>query len=79
MVSQGCTNVTALLAVLSTDEAVPATAKVMFEQMGQHVADLDVKINALEKQLLEQHKANPVSSFSRPFLGSGQLPLPPWP
>jgi transposase len=71
--SQGCANVTALLAVLSTDEAVPAVAKSMFEQMGQHVADLDVKIAALEKQLLEQHKANPVSKLLTAIPGVGPI------
>src|ERR1700731_5150930 len=37
VVARGCANVTALLAVLSAEEAIPAIAKAMFEQMGQHV------------------------------------------
>src|SRR3984885_5204683 len=47
--AKGCANVASLLAVLSAVEAIPAIAKAMFEQMGQHVADLDAKIEALEK------------------------------
>jgi transposase len=51
--AKGCANVAALLAVLSADAAIPAMAKAMFGQMGQHIADLDTKIEALNQQLLE--------------------------
>ncbi len=59
--AKGCANVNALLAILLAEEAVSAIAIAMFEQMGQHVADLDAKVDVLEKQLLEQHKANAVN------------------
>lgn len=71
--SKGCANVTGLLAVLFAEEAVPAIAKAMFEKMGQHVTDLDVKIDALEKQLLAQHKANPVSKLLAAIPGVGPI------
>lgn len=71
--AQGCGNVTALLAVLSSEDSIPAVAKAMFAQMGQHVADLDAKINALEKQLLEQHKANAVSKLLAAIPGVGPI------
>ena len=71
--ARGCANITALLAVLSAEETVPATAKAMFEQMGQHVADLDTKIEVLEKQLLEQHKANAVSKRLAAIPGVGPI------
>ena len=45
----------------------------MFEQMGQHVADLDAKIEKLEKQLLEQHKANAVSKLLAAIPGVGPI------
>ncbi len=70
---KGCANVTALLAVLSAEEAISAIAKAMFEQMGQHVFDLDVKIEALDKQLLEQHKANSVSKLLATIPGVGPI------
>jgi transposase len=71
--AKGCANVTALLAVLSAEEAVPAIAKAMFEQMGQHVTDLGAKIEVLEKQLLEQHKANAVSKLLAAIPGVGPI------
>jgi transposase len=71
--AKGCANITALLAVLSAEETVPATAKAMFEQMSQHVADLDAKIEVLEKQLHEQHKANAVSKRLAAIPGVGPI------
>jgi transposase len=71
--AQGSANVTALVAVLSSDHAIPAVAKAMFERMGQHITDLDAKINALERQLLEQHKANAVSKLLAAIPGVGPI------
>ena len=71
--AKGCANVTALLAVLAAEEAIPAIAKAMFEQMGQHVVDLNAKIEALEKQLLEQHNANAVSTRLAAIPGVGPI------
>ncbi|WP_288049277.1 IS110 family transposase [Acidiphilium sp.] len=71
--AKGCANITALLAVLSAEEAIPEIAKSMFKQMGDHVTDLDVKIHALEKQLLEQHKANAVSKLLAAIPGVGPI------
>jgi len=71
--AQGCANVAALLAALSSEDTIPAVAKGMFEQMGQHVADLDAKIDALEKQLLEQHKTNAVSKLLAAIPGVGPI------
>jgi transposase len=71
--AKGCTNVTALLAVLAADEVIPHSARAMFEQMGQHVADLDSKIEALDRQLLDQHKINPVSRRLATIPGVGPI------
>jgi transposase len=71
--SKGCANVDGLLAALLAEEAIPAIAKAMFEQMSQHVIDLDVKIDALDKQLLEQHKASPVSKLLTAIPGVGPI------
>ena len=71
--AKGCANITALLAVLSAEEAIPEIAKAMFEQMGQHITDLDAKIAVLEKQLLEQHKANAVSRLLAAIPGVGPI------
>ena len=45
----------------------------MFGEIGQHIADLDAKIDALDKQLLEQHKANPVSRLLAEIPGVGPI------
>jgi transposase len=45
----------------------------MFEQMGEHITDLDAKIDALEKQLFEQHKANAVSELLAAISGVGPI------
>jgi transposase len=71
--AKGCANVIALLAVLSAEETIPAIAKAMFEQLGQHVGDLDAKIEVLEKQLLEQHKSNAVSKLLAGIPGVGPI------
>ena len=71
--ARGWANVTALLAVLAAGEAIPALAKAMFEPMGPHVTDLDVKIDALEQQRLEQHKANAVSKLLAAISGVGPI------
>jgi len=71
--AKGCANVTALLAVLSAEEMIPAIAKAMFEQMGRHVTDLEAKIDELERQLLEQHKANAVSARLAAIPGVGPI------
>ena len=48
-------------------------AKAMFEQMGRHVAALDVKIDTIDRQLLEQHKANEVSQRLAAIPGIGPI------
>jgi transposase len=50
-------NVSARLEMLAEDAGILGAAKVVFAQIGQQIADLDEKIEMLEKQLLEQHRA----------------------
>jgi transposase len=73
VVAKGCGNVSALLAALESDPTVPAVAQSMFAQMGQHIADLDTKIKALNEKLVEQHKANPVSQRLAAIPGLGPI------
>jgi len=60
------------------DPAIPEISKAMFAQMERHVAELDLKIDAIDRQLLEQHKANAVSHALRRSPASGQSPRSPW-
>ena len=71
--AKGCGNVEALLLVLAGDSAIPEVARAMFAQIGQHVADLGTKIKAIDRQLLEQHKMNPVSQRLAAIPGIGPI------
>ena len=66
-------NIDVLLSALADHPAIPDIAKAMFEQMGRHVDDLDMKIQAVERQLLEQHKANEVSQRLAAIPGIGPI------
>ena len=71
--AKGCGNVSALLAVLATHPSIPTAARVMFAQMGQHIADLDTKIKAVNEKLIAQHKTNPVSQRLAAIPGLGPI------
>jgi transposase len=71
--AKGEQHVTELLSVLAAHPVVPSVAREMFAEMGRHIADLDTKINALDRQLLAQHKANPVSRLLADIPGVGPI------
>ena len=71
--AKGCGNVAALVCVLTNEAAIPEGARTMFAQMGRHIAELDLKIEAIDRQLLEQHKANPVSQRLAAIPGVGPI------
>jgi transposase len=65
--------VAALLADLAADTAIPTVARTMLAEMGRHVAELDGKIEALDRQLLEQHKTNAASRLLAEIPGVGPI------
>jgi transposase len=71
--AKGTINVVALLNVLAADNAIPATAKEMFEQMGAHIDALDQRVTALDGELAALHKANPVSQLLAEIPGVGPI------
>jgi len=71
--AKGSGNVDTLVSVLADDPAIPEIAKAMFAQMGRHVAELDVKIDTIDRQLLEQHKVNAVSQRLAAIPGIGPI------
>ncbi len=71
--AKGIVKVAALLTVLATDDAIPATARAMFEQMGAHIEMLDQHVAALDGELAVLHKANPVSQMLAAIPGVGPL------
>jgi len=73
VVGKGTAQVAALLARLAADEAIPATAKTMFAQMGEHIETLAQRIQALDEELALLHKANPLSQRLAAIPGIGPL------
>ena len=73
VVAKGDQNVPHLLELLSADAAIPAVARDMFVEMGRHIAELEGKIATLNRQLLEQHKAHPLSRMLAEVPGVGPI------
>jgi transposase len=71
--AKGCGNVAALVSFVSHDPVLPAVAKSMFAQMGQHIAELDQELLTVDRQLHEQHKANALSQRLAAIPGVGQI------
>lgn len=73
VVAKGGQNVRELLELLSVDAAIPLVARDMFVEMGHHIAELESKIAVLNRQLLEQHKAHPLSRMLAEVPGVGPI------
>ncbi len=71
--AKGTAQVEGLLHKLANEDAVPVVAKAMFAQMGTHIASLTQQIEALEKELLALHKADPVSQRLAAVPGIGPI------
>ncbi len=71
--AKGVGNVDTLLSILVDEPTIPEIAKAMFAQMGQHVAELNLKIDAIDRQLLKQHKVNAVSQRLAAIPGVGPI------
>lgn len=50
---------------------VQQIAKAVFAQMGQHVAEPDLKIDTVDRQLREQHKVNALAQYLAMIPGIG--------
>ena len=71
--AKGSAQIGPLLQRLADDQAVPAVAKAMFVQMGEHIAALDQRIETLEQELLALRKANPMSRRLAAVPGIGPI------
>jgi transposase len=78
--AKGIVKVAPLLTELAADNAIPATASAMFQQMGDrareggaHIEALDQRVAELGGELAALHKANPVSQLLAAIPGVGPL------
>jgi transposase len=71
--AKGEAHIKALLAALASEAGVPQGAKAMFARMGEHIADLNAKIDELDRDLREAHKANPISQRLAAVPGVGPI------
>lgn len=71
--AKGVQNITTLLEVLATESAIPTAAKAMFSDMEKHISDLNTRLEALDRQLMERHRVNPVSRLLAEIPGVGPI------
>jgi transposase len=71
--AKGSQNLGALLTALATDTTIPAAAQAMFSQMAEHIAELDAKLETLDRKLMEHHRANPISQLLAEIPGIGPI------
>jgi transposase len=71
--AKGVQNIATLLEVLATESAIPTAAKAMFADMEQHISDLNTRLEALDRQLMERHRVNPVSRLLAEIPGVGPI------
>jgi transposase len=71
--AKGSHNVAALVYALTADSTIPAEAKSLFSEMAQHIADLDAKVESLNRQLIARHKDNPISRLLSEIPGVGPI------
>ena len=71
--AKGTAQVQPLLDKLAAEPAIAAAARAMFVRMGEHIAELDRQIAAIDADLLAQHKANPVSRLLVEVPGIGPI------
>jgi transposase len=71
--AKGTNRLPALLAAVAAEEAVPDAAKEMLAFLGVQVAQLDERIEELERQMKQQHKANTISQLLAEVPGIGPI------
>ena len=71
--AKGTAKVTALLAALAGDAAIPAAAQDIFAAMGEHLDDLDRRLAVLDAKLTDAHANNPISQMLAKIPGVGPV------
>ncbi len=70
---RGTGKVTALLAAIAADTAIPPIAQEMLALLGEQIDHLDCRIKALEAKLATMHKANAISQLLATVPGIGPI------
>jgi transposase len=73
IVAKGTWHVAALLERIAEDPAIPAPAQAMFVALGEQIAALHTRLAELDRSLIRQHKANPVSQKLAEVPGIGPI------
>jgi transposase len=71
--AKGPKNVEPLLERIAEDPAIPEPARAMFAELGGRIAELVVRLRALDGELIRQHKSNPVSRLLSEIPGVGPI------
>lgn len=71
--AKGCGNVGALVSMIAKDQAIPVAGQTMFAKMAKHIENLDRELRTVDRQLLEQHKANTLSQRLVEIPGVGPI------
>lgn len=71
--AKGTVKVAALLAELAVDQAIPASALAIFQQMGAHIEALDQRVAAVDAELAALHMVKPISRLLAEMPGVGPL------
>jgi transposase len=70
---KGTAKVAALLAAIEAEATIPAVGKEMLALLGEQIAHLDGRIQALEKKVNAMHKANAISQLLATAPGIGAI------
>ena len=71
--AKGTGHVEPLLARIADDPAVPEPARAMFAELGGRIAELSVRLTALDRDLARLHRSNPVSQLLAEIPGVGPI------
>ncbi len=71
--SRGLDKIDLLLALVATDESVPALARSLFAQLGAEFAVTEARLKQVNAELLDWHRQNEVSRRLAQIPGVGQI------
>ncbi len=71
--AKGTGHVEPLLARIADDPAVPEPAGAMFAELGGRIAELSVRLTALDRDLARLHRSSPVSQLLAEIPGVGPI------